>query len=171
MKKILYLVISILAFCTIAFAQEELGDLIVKKLSYPIFYNDTIIATELPSLSVNGNAYVPLREICNIFDIDISWDAKRAEIILSDNINELEIVTTEETAIEIAKAAIKAIYNYNYDMKPYKDEGFSYKAEFNKETELWKVYGVFPSEGYYVGGVPTVIISKSGEVVSINHTK
>lgn len=167
MKKIIcsiFAVIALLIITTIIFAQ---GNSAVTESRYPVFYNNNQIESNLSNLSINDITYIPLREFCNIFKINIEWDKKESIIRLSDKreVNMLvdEIVKNEETAIEIAKIAVKSIYgSVNNDL--------SFIGNLDSINELWTVTGILPEN--YDGGVPIVIIQKSdGRIVSIEHGK
>lgn len=167
MKKFIGIIGTVIALFFVVnhiYSQEKYT---ITESVYPIYYNGVKIEPEQSRLSVNDVTYIPLREFCNVFKININWEEKESKIMLTNNPEEnmlqFEIVKDEKTAIEIAKTMIQAIYGRINDK-------LSFNADFDEVTGLWTVTGSLPLN--YDGGAPIVIMQKKdAKIISITYEK
>lgn len=136
-----------------------------------------------PIFTHNSRIYVPLRELCEKFNVPIQWDevkeiaimdtkSKKVDVSDKTEYKEEGIIPDEETALAIGKIVLEKYagkpMEYEVDNKKY-----ILKANYFKEQNCWYVFQTFliqdggwNGSGFYT---PSVTLNKNtGEVISIN---
>lgn len=130
---------------------------------------DSSLFKNLKNVNIGGYLYFPIRNICDILNIDIEWKEDERVIELKNN-NYLknDIVKNEEIAIKIGKIAIESVYGKI-------DDELSFKAILDEKKGIWTVSGFFPNnniERTIMGGTPIITISKNnGSILNITYSK
>ncbi|MCR8656549.1 copper amine oxidase N-terminal domain-containing protein [Paenibacillus endoradicis] len=114
MKKKVIIAMSVLVFvgATTIWAADEVK-YILTKLSAPIIVNGEQYNSTAPILNYKDTTYVPLREVTNLLDKDIKWNAKQGQIEINDDYfyleGEKEFSSPNKEFVNLINSQVKAI--------------------------------------------------------------
>lgn len=138
MKKcFLILVTATIIFCsTMVLAQEKiLFDVI--QYNFDMFFHGEKMNLKSPILLVDGQTYVPLREMAKYLNLDVEWQKEEQKIDLSYKLFDANATFNEIFEFDLPESA--KILNYGYSIDSTVDQKYmSVKISF-KESDLLQI--------------------------------
>lgn len=111
-KRIFATILAICLICsTFVFAQEDTVFHVIP-YDFDIFWTGNHMEYDSPILLVNGQTYVPLRDWSESIGMDVHWDGKAREIIITESDIELEDVFYSTFGFDLPPTS--EIVNYAY---------------------------------------------------------
>lgn len=96
MKKILKLILPLfLLFNTVPVIAQTLD---ISTASYAIVVNGKKWQPDNPIIAINGKTYIPLTEIADILDVDVSWNEKKRQVEINNDSSTSQEIDDENTA-------------------------------------------------------------------------
>ena len=116
MKKLIVFlagIVCVAAFSIIVYA-NCINTVEADKVQYPITVDNVPLEQDFPMVSIDDRVYLPLRAMCNIFNIEINWiDEGRIEIFTkNEEADDYQI--TRNMALKIADVIFENKFGYEF---------------------------------------------------------
>lgn len=149
----------VFVFSAIAFAGGNQTPVDAIVAEYPVLVNGEQIKMSLPMYSIGNRTYMPLRELCDVLKIDISWNETTQSVEITNDTKDsdgkiekgfdgkdgwtvesyAQVEISKETAISLADDVYLSLYGKDYidnTLIGVADEGEYYWVFRYKEGEL-----------------------------------
>ena len=156
---------------------------IFEKTNFSVKNGNSYIEFHNPLFTYNSRIYVPLRELCEQFNVPIQWDESKGVAVMDTKNKRVDvsdkteykkegIIPDKETALAVGKIILE-----KYAGRPMEyvrdNKNFFLKVDYLEEQNCWYVSQTFSIQdggwngsGFYT---PSVTLNKNtGEVISLN---
>lgn len=133
-KTFLALVVLIAMVCSTMVLAEDAP--LFDAITYPfdIFFDGKKMNLNSPVVLINGQTYVPLREVAENMDLDVEWQGNRERILLTEKSFDKKAVFEEIFEFSLPETA--EILNYEYVIDPATEEQYMTAKILFKESDL-----------------------------------
>ena len=150
-------IICVAAFSIIVYA-NCINTVEADKVQYPIVVDNVPLRQDFPMVSIDDRVYLPLRAMCNIFNIEINWiDEGRIEIFTKNEESD-DYQITQDMALKIADVVFENKFGHKFVEQT--------KISIEEKEGVYKVYRCLDAP--VAGGDGTVYINKKdGRIMDI----
>ena len=162
MKKVSLFFIAIFIVCTlgmIVYANHN-GTIQAIKVHYPIIIDDVQESKEICMVSIEDRIYIPIRALCDILNIKITWKEEGRVEIVTNKEQEItkEFNISKDMALKIADVVFAEKFGNDFIEKT--------QVSVEEVDGTYKVYRCL--DVLTLGGDGTIVISKKdGRIISI----